>query len=1055
MFKIATKILIIVFLFSVQSFAQGQEITINGKVKDESGLPMPGVSVVVKGTTVGTVTGIEGDFSFKAPTSSLLVFSFIGYETQEISISESNMEVVLKVDNQKLDEVVVTALGIKREKKSLGYSVTEVRSDEFADTGETNPIASLSGKVAGVDINQTTAGPSGSSRIIIRGISEVDGNNQPLYVIDGVPVQNGSIGQADSKEGGFDMGDGLSDINPEDIESISVLKGASASALYGSRALNGVILITTKKGSNSKDLNVTFSSVVTFDFANTDLDERQTIYGQGNGTLWRDGTQDISNGDMKAAWGYKLSDYQDRYYHQVNGDSILYGAKVNAIKDFFDVGVTTNTNVSVNGGDDRTTFAFSYSNVSNSDIIPGSKLAKNSFNLRGTHQVSEKISVDAKATYIRDKVENRPSVGGQDNNIGNALAGLAPNIPLSTLKNYKDSEGKYYNVFGNKYDWNPYWTLNETYNESNKNRLIGFVSTNIEFTDYLNLNLKAGLDQYSMDFVNFLDRYTPNNEIGTVTHQKWDVSEENYSALLNFNKTFSDFTVGASLGANLMKYKNKNLKINGLEVNVPDGGYELNNFATKIVTPSGSQKEIQSVYGFVNLGYKDFLFLDITGRNDWSSTLPTDNNSFFYPSVSSSLILKEAFNLDLDWLTYGKIRASIAQVGGDTDPYRLAATYATDASGLLSETGYATANPNLKPEMTTSWELGTDLRFFNNRIGLDFTYYKQSTVDLIMALPVSLSTSSERVMKNAGELENKGFEVLLSTTPLKLDNGLRWDLNFNFSKNENTVVKLSEGVEAITIAETKYVTVTAREGERFGQIIGNKYARTDDGQIIHGSNGFPTYTDPEVLGNSLPDWTGGISSKLSFKGLSFRASIDVRYGGEIFSGTNLSMYNRGTHTGTLEGRDEWQNTRETNIAAGRTDIADYTDVLGYVGKGVVESIDADGNVIYTPNTTNVDPSKYWADVAGESAEQFVYDATYVKLRDLAISYTLPKHYLNKLNLPIKSFTLGVVGRNLFTIYKNVPNIDPESTYNNSNGQGVERGSLPGRKQYGFNIKMKF
>ena len=1059
--------LVAVCTFLLSSYSYAQEIkTVQGIISTEDGKPLPRVNVVVKGTTAGTATNFSGEYIIEVNANDILVFSFLGFKSQEVKVSDKTIiNIILEEDIRGLEEVVVTALGIKREKKALGYSVTEVKADDISKNGEMNAIASLAGKVAGVDITQTTAGPSGSKRVVIRGISELDGNNQPLYVIDGVPVENSTLGQA-SEFGGFDLGDGTADLNPEDIESISVLKGASASALYGSRAMNGVILITTKSGATGEGLGIDFNSSSTFDAVSTKLDEYQTTYGQGsNGILPREG-QPANN--ITSAWGPKLD--PSITILQRDGIEHPYRLVKDNIQDFFRVGRTLSNSIALSSGNETGSVRFSYSNVNNKDIIPESGLERNSFNLRGKTKLGKLIDLDAKASYMTEEVDNRPAMTDDVTNIGNGLVGIVPNFDQTWLKTYKDADGRYIDYTGNIYRANPYWTINETFNKSEKNRFVGFVSFNINLHQNLKLRLKSGIDRYDFKFTNFYNNNTPTKQGGLYYENNSIVQEVNHEALLSFNKAIhEDWNISASIGGNIMESSNSINEITGSEIDEP-GIASIINFKNIEVSPALYQKEIQSVYGFGQVGYKNVVFIDVTARNDWSSTLPSNNNSYFYPSVSGSFIFTEAADLDLPWLTYGKLRASWAQVGSDTDPYRLNLTYRLTGKsfkGISMGEIFESVIPNsgLLPQTTTSYEFGTDLRFFNNAIGLDATYYKQTTDDQILSVEVPEVSGYTHAILNSGALENKGLELQLTARPF--DRNFKWDITFNYTKVWNKVVSLHEDVDAYTIANARWsgVSVVAFEDMEFGQITGRGYKRDPQGNIVHDAeSGLPLSTDtPITLGSILPDWTGGVINTFTYKNFTLKTSLDIRMGGDIYSITNRGMVIGGTHASTLGGREgfnDWaarnEKDRQDWIDGGGApeDHVPLPIDGGYIGEGVkLVSVDENGNETYETNDIITNPQQYWNQAATDIPETNVYDASYIKIRDISLGYTFPKSVLG--NTPIQSLTLSVLGRNLFTLYKNVPNIDPESTYNNGNGQGLEYGSLPTRRHYGINLNIKF
>ncbi len=1060
--RISPLILFLLLAFQLRA----QNVTVKGFIKDaETNEPLPGVSVLVKGTNQGTASGSNGNYSIDVPSGGVLTFSFIGYAPKDVTVgTQTTMDVSLNADTQVLSEVTVTALGIKREKRALGYAVSDVGAENIANNGETNPIASIAGKVAGVSISSTTAGPTGSSRVVIRGIRELQGSNQPLYVIDGVPAVNGNIGSA-SQWGGFDLGDGLSDINPNDIESISVLKGSAAAALYGSRALNGVILITTKSGKANKGVGVELNSSFTLDEISTRMDERQKTYGQGNDGVFP--TDPLQARNITSNWGPKFTDFET--ITQADGTVRPYRYMDDNIQDFFRVGRTAMNTIAVSGGKDDNTVRMSYSNIANSDIVPKSGYDKNIFAIRATSKVTNKLSVDAKINYMTEKVRNRPALTDEVNNIGNGLLGLAANFDQAWLQDYTNPDGTYKNYTGNIYRANPYWTLNKTFNRSTKERAGGYLNMNYTFNSMFSLNLQAGTDFFTFNHENFYDKYTPAYDGGALNQLSMNTNETNFQGLFNFNKDLGkDFKISAMLGANLMKYRSKGNNISATQIIQP-GTANLVNFTEKLIQPFDNRKEIQSVFASAQLSFREFLFLNVQGRNDWASTLPPQNNSFFYPSVDASFVVTDAFKIESPVLSFAKIRASLGQVGSDFDPYKTTFAYSLTGRSIrglpMGEIlGGSIPNANLKPQIKTSFELGTDIRLYHDRVGLDFTYYDEVTNDVLLDITVPETTGFNTASLNAAKLRNRGVEILLNTTPVKLDNGFQWDLSLNFAKNVNKVVELSELLETFTVAEARWAgaTIIAEKGKPFGTIMGNGFLRDANGNRVYNtSNGEPLPTArPMALGNTLPDWTGGVITSVGYKGLQLKAAFDVRVGGDLFSMTNMTMHMNGSHANTEEGREGWNAyQRERQLAQAAAQAAGqeanlddptspyYVDRAnrGFIGEGV--------NQEGAPNTIPISPAAYWQSIGNNIPEPFIYDASYIKLRDLGLNYTFSSSLLKK--TPFKTITLGVIGRNLWIISKNTPNIDPESNYNNGNGQGFEYGSLPGRRRYGFNLVVKF
>ncbi|QCR23502.1 SusC/RagA family TonB-linked outer membrane protein [Pontibacter sp. SGAir0037] len=1066
--KYTPLLVVLMLLQSIVGFAQTTQ-TITGKIisaADNSGLP--GVSVRVKGTTTGAVTNVEGNFTLQAAENAVLQVSYIGYVTQEVSVNgRSQLTIALAEDQKVLSEVVVTALGIERETKSLGYAVSEVSNEQITGNGETNPISSLAGKVAGVNVSGSTAGPTGSNRVVIRGIRELNGNNQPLYVIDGVPAVNGNVGGGVGTGvygGGYDTGDGLSDINPNDIESISVLKGSAAAALYGSRALNGVILITTKSGKNRKGLGVELNSNTTIDQISTVYKDRQQTYGQGqNGVFPRDA---INANDITQNWGPRFGDPNFAERIQADGSIRPYQIIDDNAQSFYRTGRTLLNTVAVVGGNEETNFRASYSNTDIEDVFPQSGVDRNNITLRASSKISKGLTVDGKVALTDERVRFRPALGDELNNIGNALAGLALNFDQEWLRYYENESGAYIPYSGDQYRANPYWTLNRTNNASSKRRVNGLLNVGYKFNDMFNLNLQAGTDFFRFSNQVFEDIGTPTRVGGSLNLFESNVSETNYQGIFNFNKDVtSDITVGASFGGNIMRYRSEGTQILGTQAGKA-GGDNITNFANVNVTPIPGDRDIYSVFATANFSFRDYLFFSLQGRQDWASTLTTKENtndySFFYPAVDASLVLTDALDIKSDVLSFGKIRAAYGQVGSDFSPYQTNFAYRLTGryyNGMpMGEIlGTTIPNANLRPQIKTSFELGADVRLFLDKVGIDFTFYNEVTSDVLLQIPVPTTTGFERAALNAGELKNTGVEILLRTTPVELANGFRWDLSVNFAKNRNEVVQITNELDAFVVDQARWASaqIVAQVGRPFGTIVGPALLRDAQGRIVHDASGLPMRTQQEdiVLGETLADWTGGLTNSFSYKGFELRGTLDIRKGGDIYSMTNRQMYQNGSHIDTEAGRESWNEYQQAvrayqdaNPGASSAEVMANVpqNGRGFIGAGVNENGEA--------NTVPVSPSAYWNAYA-QSPEGFIYDGSYIKLRDLGLNYTFDRTVLK--GLPIQSITVGVIGRNLAILYKNVPNIDPESSYNNSNGQGFEYGSLPARRRYGVNLVVRF
>lgn len=1043
-------------MFAASNFMWAQRVQISGAVTNsEDGNTVPGVSVLVKGTNINTVTNNKGQYSIAVSNDATLVFSFFGMKTQEIAIAGRNIiDVVMEYDAMELDEVVVTALGIKRANKALGYAMQEVRGEDISAGREMNAITALSGKVAGVDISTTSAGPSGSTRVIIRGNSQLSGSNLPLYVVDGIPMDNTQLGSA-SNWGGYDFGDGLSSINPEDIESVSVLKGASASALYGSRASNGVVLITTKSAKKGNGLGVEVSINVNAVTLNTSLDDYQRIYGQGrNGQLIMDVTD--ARGSTQSAWGAKLD--PNLSIPVYNGSVKPYSNVNNNIFSFFRTGLTTTNSVALSNSNDAVDFRFSVSDMRNTDIVPKSDMSRTSFMFKGGARLGNKMRIEGRANYTYENVNNRPALSDSPNNIGNALIGIAPNFDQTWLsENYKDEYGYYNQWNGNDYRLNPYWVLNEMTNVSDKKRVMGHVQFNYDFLPNFTFQAKAGTDFYDFKVTEFVSMSTPLRMNGEMTERRMSVSENNYEATVRFDKTFAEtFNVSAFVGGNIMRYESDALINTGKDQVIP-GIQSISNYTNHSVEPNLYQKQINSLYGAVYLAYKDFLYLDFTLRNDWSSTLLSENRSYLYPSVSGSFIFSSFFNIENNIFSFGKFRASWAKVGGDTDPYQLDLTYGlrsfTFGGHSLGEISSTTIpNRELKPTSTYSYEFGLDLRFFKGRLTLDMSYYNQSTKDQILSLPITGTTGYTSAMVNAGEISNRGIELSLSAIPLKAE-GFEWNATVNLARNVNKIENLHPQVKNYELAQARWAqaAIYASEGEAYGAIVGRKFARDPNGNVIF-RNGLPTYTsDLHVLGNGNHDFTLGFSNRFSYKGFSLNILFDMKWGADIYSMTALFSHLNGTSEETLEGRKEWYESEELRKSQNILP-ENWTPTGGYVGKGV-KNTGTEDSPNYVPNDVPVNPQSYWANIYENTPEPYVYDASYIKLRELTLSYKIPSKLLKK--LAVVDASVSIFARNLWTVYSNLKNIDPESNYNNGNGQGFEYGSLPSRRTYGIGLNFKF
>ena len=1032
---------------SFESFAiEQQSNKVIGTVKDEFG-PVIGASVVEKGTSNGVVTDLNGKFSLNVKPGATLIISFVGYKQQEVKAGNVPLNIVLEEDSKMLGEVVVTALGIKRERKALGYGVAEVQGEALTKAKETNVINSMAGRVPGLVVTQTAGGASGSSRVILRGSTEMTGNNQPLYVIDGVPLDNTNFGSAGTY-GGFDLGDGISSVNPDDIESMSVLKGPAASALYGSRASHGVILITTKKANKDK-ISVEYNGTMTFDTQLAKWDDVQQIYGMGsNGTY---PINAVSNTNM--SWGAKADGTNMLKYF--DGVERPYLIVPDNTSQFFRTGFTATNSAIIGVNNGKTGIRFTYTDMRNKDIVPKTHMSRDIFNLRA-NTTAGKFDLDFSANYTREDVKNRPALGDSKSNIGKNLMTLATTYDQEWLKTYQDANGEYSNWNGmDPYNVNPYWDVYKNSNNSKKDqfRFNGKVVWNI--TQHLKIQGTAGAELNWFTFEDYKAPTTPGYESGYLQNNNFRNRMYNFELLALYNNSWGDFDFNATLGGNLYKVNNQTIVTTAKDMKIRDV-VALMSFNEVSVEPYSYRKQINSVYGAVNLGWKHMLYFDATLRGDQSSTLPISNNMYIYPSFSGSFVFSELLKLG-DKLPYGKVRMSWAQVGSDTDPYQLGLVYTKSKFAYPGYTiGYISngtiPNKDLKPTKTNSFEMGLELKFLKNRIGLDFTYYSQLSKNQIMGMASSSTSGYGYRLINAGEIENKGVEIALNTRPIQTKD-FSWDLNFNFSKNSNKVKKLVDDMEMFELEKATWldVQVAAKVGENFGSIVGPDFQRNENGDIlIDPSTGLPMYDKSNhVLGNASWDWTGGVYTNFSYKNISLSAVFDVKVGADLYSMSARAAHETGKSMATLEGREAWYKSEEARQAAGYAkDSPDWIPTGGFIAPGVIDN----GDGTYRENDIVINPEKYWMSVCRNAPSMFIYDNSYVKCREITLSYTLPKAWLKNV---VDGLTISFVARNPFIVWKNIPNIDPDSNYNNTTGMGMEYGSLPSRKSYGFNVNVKF
>ncbi|WKN45208.1 SusC/RagA family TonB-linked outer membrane protein [Tunicatimonas pelagia] len=1054
-------------LFALGAIAQGR--IISGKVtSEEGGDPLPGVNVILKGTTQGTVTDIEGDFSLSVPSEDgILVFSFIGLESTEVVIgNQSTLNVTMSEDAQQLSEVVVTALGVEREERSLGYAVQEVKGEELTQARETNIVNSLAGKVAGVQVTGASGNIGGSSRVILRGINSISGDNQPLFVIDGTPIDNSNFNTTNTQRGsgGRDYGNAIQDINPDDIESMSVLKGPSAAALYGSRASNGVILITTKKGTARKGIGVEINTNLTFENPYI-LPDYQNEYGGGYKQEFdlHEG-QPVVNYAADESWGPRMEGQLVRQWYSWYPDDPDFGQLTpfvphsNNIRDFYETGRTLTNSVALSGGNETTLFRLSYTNLSQKGTMPNSQLERNSVGFNGSTQLTEKLNVSTNINYVRNSVDGVPSTGyGQD--AGNVVTAFNQwyqrQLDTDKLRNYQNAQGqdRTWNIKSPTnleplYWENPYYVLYNSYANSQRERLFGNISLSYDIAPSLKITGWARTDYYT-------DRRDDRIATGMIPQDMYaeeirEVRENNFEVLMQYNKQLTDdFSLGANLGANRrdnILFRNTNRTVGGL--NVPNFFNVEASIDRPIINDYESRRRVNSVYGSANVGFRDIVYVEGTLRNDWSSTLPSGNNSYLYPSVTTSVVVSELLP-GLSALSFMKVRAGWAQVGNDTDPYRLAVVYRSENNyGDLPAFSVPNRlnNSELKPEITTSYEAGIDLRFFQNRLGLDVTYYDNKTTDQIIPLDVSATSGFRDAVINAGLVTNRGWEVMLTATPIELANSFRWDITANWARNQNEVVELTDEQDNYLISSWG-PSINAREGEPYGAIVTESFLLTDDGQRIVGDDGFYERELDQVVGNIMPDFTGGVMNQFSFKGVNASVLVDFQKGGDLYSVTNRYGEYSGLLASTV-GDNALGNPLRDPVLVDNGVVDPNSG--GVIAAGVVNTGTEEAPV-YEENTLPVDAAAYFQHLRS-IRENYVYDASFVKLREVRIGYTFPKSLYE--NIPVQSISLSFVGRNLALLHSNIPNVDPESALGSGNIQGFENGQLPSNRSLGFNLNIK-
>lgn len=1058
-----------------------QVTTVRGIVTtEEDGEPVIGASVIVKGTSLGTVTDVNGRFELSGlpPSATRLLISYISLMAKEVAIAPQ-VSVTLKSDTHLLDEVVVTALGISREKKALGYTAQEVKQDALVQGKDNNLLNSLSGKIAGVRITNTQ-GDVGSSRIVIRGETSIAGENQPLFIVDGIPVDNS---QLNARSSGRDFKNAIADLNPEDIKTLTVLKGPNAAALYGARAAHGAIVITTKGGDKrQKGIGITLHSSTQVSFVAT-LPEFQNLFGQGAGGRFSyvDGKGAGVNDGVDESWGPRLDigllipQFDSPLDADGNRVATPWVSHPNNVRDYFRMGISTNNGISVARGDDKYQFRVGYNYEKQVSIVPDAGTNKTNISLNTDYHLAKWIVVGATANYI---VYTAPSLPGSATPSGSNVRSNSPMLQFLWFGRQVDTnslKADYTRNWNSSYYDNPFWSASYNTQSQERHRLIGELHAEFRLTDGLNVRFRTSTDWYN-------DRRKSKvkwgsagagSPYGSYAEDAYTVKENNTEVLATYIKQLNkNWGIDALLGFNVRNKQYENNYQAAPRLAVADL-YTLTNSRDPLTSSNDFYRLRQyGLYGSIQLDYRRWAFLNITGRNDWSSTLPVDNNSYFYPSVTASVLLSEAFGWRSKAVNYLKIRGGWSQVGADANPYQLATVFTSETAfngNPLQSSSTIGMNPNLKPEKTSSIEAGFEAAFWDNRLCLDFTYYKTDSRNQILKLATTAASGYTSQVRNAGHIRNRGYEIQLGAVPIQTSKGFRWNLDLNYGANSSKVVKLDdEGLITSYRLYSSGIQILASVGEAYGTLFGTSYVRDANGNVVVDANGLPKIsTTNKTLGKFTPDWTGGISNTFSYRSLSLSFLIDASVGGSIFSNTNKTGKYTGVLANTLSGRDAehgglWYYTAamgnnvrlpESPSYSVSSDGLYYAQVNGqstrvYQDGIMVEGVTESGS----KNEEVVSAEKYYHRIYS-IAEANVYDASYVKLREVALSYRLPRLWTQKLHLQEASVTL--TGRNLWTIYKSVPNIDPESALTTGNAQGVEAYSLPTTRSFGVNLSVKF
>ena len=1077
-------LILILMLFSA-SVMQAQNRTVKGTVSDAQGEPIIGANVVIVGGTKGVITDLDGKYSIQVPENgAVLKFSYIGFKTKSFNVVKGKnvLNVTLEEDAVMLEQTVVTEMDLRLDDNSLSTAFKKMAVESMTENLDAGFVNMLAGKVAGLQV--ISNGAAGSATVRIRGANSISGNNQPLYVIDGVPIINDVTG------GEIDYGNPANSINPDDIENIVVLKGANASALYGSDAANGAILITTKKAGQRSGLGVTYSTNVQFtEFSQYPI--YQNIYGGGHINRFENNKANSFNGDVKVpydpnmpygiqrmggydnsrSWGMPMLGFQ---VVGRNGELKSYVPTPANTTSMYQTAYSWTNSVSIERATEHVSTRIGFTNLRSDDVLEGlNNLTRNAFNVRSNVKLTKSLDVDLNGRYTHENVKNRSYRNNSDRNPIYTLMDMPRDLSIQEMYPWKDENGKPTALQFKS----PVWMLNELSNQDKKEWLLADVTVNYKITKDLKLRLKAALDLNMKEGYEFRNMYTPGDADGFYKEFTEKSRNYTYEAMLSYNKTWKDFNISASVGANSQDFlfKKQNSEIGTLATS--DFISLTNNGATVKSWPEYNAKKKQAVYGTASIGYKDFIYVDVTGRNDWSSALPSDNRSYFYSSYGVSFVLTELVkSIPKDWLSYAKIRGSYAKVGNDTGFDQLLNGFSYNTSYLGDMAWFESENKrktnSLKPESTTSFETGLDLRFLKDRASLSFTYYNKNTKNQILTSTINGVSGYGEALFNAGEVKNWGYEVTLGVVPFR-NKDWEWKVDINWAKNNSEVVSLANGMDYMTLTTVQNsVELRIVKGEPLVSLYCREPWKTnDEGQVLVGANGRPLSGEAKFLASVEPKWTGSIRTSLRWKDLTFSAMLDIRMGGHVWSETAFQSSRNAQSIMSLGGRTEHL---FSDLILNEGDQTGYLGILDpkyvpngknniYMDASRPKGMNIPGAVYDSsvpglagqPCQAWIKPIDYWTNDSGKNGELYLYDASYVKLKEISLGYNIPKNWLRKIGF-IQSMRVSAVGRNVAILHQKTPKgIDPEATSSMGIQQGLERGFNLPTSSYGFDFKITF